>query len=86
MLILLITLLLIAACFVLRELVAVRRQVSSIRQFLEWTAVGLLENGKDTMNPAMREYLENTKRDLIREGVRDGTLPNEQQANEMMRK
>ena len=74
MLILLIMLLLIAVCFVLKELVAVRRQVSSIRQFLEWTAVGLLENGKDAMNPAMREYLENTKKDLIREGVRDGTL------------
>jgi len=86
MLILLLTLLLIAVCFVLKELVVVRRQVSSMRQFLEWTAVGLLENGKDTMNPAMREYMENTKMDLIREGLSDGTLSSEQQVNEVMRK
>ena len=49
--ILLLALLLIAVCFTLKELVAVRREVSSMRQFLEWTAVGLLENGKDTMHP-----------------------------------
>jgi hypothetical protein len=86
MLILLLVLLLIAVCFVLKELVAVRRQLSSIRQSLEWAAVGYLENFKDTMNPAMREYMENAKRDLIREGVRDGTLSSEQQANEIMRR
>lgn len=86
MLILLLALLLIAVCFVLKELVAVRRQVSSMWQFLEWAAVGYLENFKDTMNPAMREYMENAKSDLIREGVRDGTLSSEQQANELMRK
>jgi hypothetical protein len=56
-----------------------------MRQFLEWSAVGFLEKGKDTMNPAMREYMENTKRDLIREGVRDGTLRSEQHANDLMR-
>ena len=85
MLILLLALLLVAVCFVLRELGAVRRQVSSIRQSLEWAAVGYAENFKDSMNPAMREYMENTKRDLIREGIRDGTLSGEQQANEIMR-
>ena len=85
MLTLLLALLLIAACFVLRELVAVRRQVSSMRQSLEWAAVGYAENFKDTMNPATREYMENTKRDLIREGIRDGTISSEQQANEIMR-
>jgi hypothetical protein len=86
MLILLLALLLIAVCFVLKELVAVRRQVSSMRQSLEWAAVGYLENFKDTMNPAMQEYMENAKRDLIRESVRDGTISSEQQANEIMRK
>jgi hypothetical protein len=85
MLILLSLLLLIAVCFVLKELVAVRRQASSIRQSLEWAAVGYAENFKDTMNPAMREYMENAKRDLIREGIRDGTISSEQQANEIMR-
>jgi len=84
--ILLLALLLIAVCLALRELIAVRRQVSSIRQSLEWAAVGYAENFKSTMNPAMREYMEKTKRDLIREGVRDGTLESEQQANEIMRK
>ena len=54
-------------------------------QLLEWTAVGLLENGKDTMNPAMREHMENTKRDLIREGVREGTFRSEQHANDLTR-
>jgi len=38
------------------------------------------------MNPAMREYMENTKRDLIREGVRDGTFRSEQHANDLMRR
>jgi hypothetical protein len=85
MLILLLALLLIAICFVLKELVAVRQQVSSIRQFLEWTAVGLMEGGKDSLNPAMREYMENTKKDLIREGIHDGTLRSEQQVNQITR-
>jgi hypothetical protein len=39
----------------------------------------------DTKNPTMREYMENTKRDLIREGVRDGTFRSEQHANDLTR-
>jgi hypothetical protein len=86
MLTFLLAVLLIVACFVLKELVAVRRQISSMRQFLEWTAVGLLEKNKDTMNPAMRDYIEKTKKDLIREGLRDRSLSSQEQANEVSRR
>jgi len=64
-----------AICFVARELIGIRRQVSSIRQFLEWTAVGLLET-RD-LSPTMREYLEKTKEDLIREGKLNKSLVDE---------
>jgi hypothetical protein len=70
--------LLLVAAFVLKELVAVRRQVSSIRQSLEWFAVGFVEKRKDGLAPAMREYMETTKQDLIREGLREGTLTEQQ--------
>ncbi len=66
MLTVLLVFLTIAACLAVRELVGIRRQVSSLRQFVEWTAVGFLET-KD-LHPAQREYLEKTKEDLIREG------------------
>ncbi|MGA8152752.1 MAG: hypothetical protein WB952_17515 [Terriglobales bacterium] len=74
--------LLVVAAFVLKELVAVRRQVSSIRQSLEWFAVGFLETRKDGLTPAMQEYMEKAKHDLIREGLREGTLT-EQQVNDL---
>ena len=74
--------LLVVAAFVLKELIAVRRQVSSIRQFLEWCAVGFLESRKDALTPAMQEYMEKTKQDLIREGMREGTL-SERQVNDL---
>ncbi len=74
--------LLVVAAFILKELVVVRRQVSSIRQSLEWFAVGFLEKRKDGLAPAVREYIENTKQDLIREGVHEGTLT-EQQIHEL---
>ena len=54
MFIALLMLLLVAVCFVLKELVAVRRQVSPIRQFLEWTSVGFLETRKDNLRPEVR--------------------------------
>jgi hypothetical protein len=85
MLIALLTLLLIVISFILKELLAVRRQISSIRQFLEWTTVGFLETRKDNLRPAIREYMENTKKDLIREGVSEGTI-SEQQANDLLRR
>ncbi len=66
MLTVLLALILIAVCFAAKELVGVRRQVASIRQLLEWTAVGFLET-RD-LPPTQREYLEKTKEDLIREG------------------
>ena len=74
--------LLAVAAFVLKELVAVRRQVSSIRQSLEWFAVGFVEKRKDGLAPAVREYMETTKQDLIREGLSEGTLT-EQQVREL---
>jgi len=74
--------LLVLAALILKELVAVRRQVSSVRQSLEWWAVGFLETRKDDFTPALREYMKNTKQDLIREGFRDGTLT-EQQAKDL---
>jgi len=66
MLIVLMVLILIAVCFAGKELVGIRRQAASIRQLLEWTAVGFLET-RD-LPPTQREYLEKTKEDLIREG------------------
>jgi hypothetical protein len=66
MLLALLALVLIAVCFAAKELVGIRRQLSSIRQFLEWSAVGFLENANPS--PARREYLEKVKEDLIREG------------------
>ena len=45
--------LLVVAAFVLKELVAVRRQISSIRQSLEWFGVGFLEKTKDGLAPAV---------------------------------
>lgn len=83
MLITLLALLVIAA-FVLKELIAVRRQVSSMRQSLEWFGVGFLEKRKDGLAPAVREYMENAKQDLIREGLSEGTLT-EQQVHELFR-
>ena len=74
MLLALLALLLVAVGFVLRELVSLRRQISSIRQSLEWFGVGFLEKSKDGLAPAVREYVENAKQDLIREGLREGTL------------
>ena len=66
MLLVLLALVFIAVCVAVLQLVALRRQVSSIRQFLEWTAVGFLE--KSDQNPEQREYLERVKEDLMREG------------------
>jgi hypothetical protein len=66
MLIALLVFLLVAVCFVVKELVGIHRQVSSLRQFLEWTAVGFQET-RD-LRPAQRAYLEKVKEDLIREG------------------
>jgi hypothetical protein len=84
--------LLVVAAFVLKELIAVRRQVSSIRQSLEWLrqslewwVVGYLETRKDSLPPAVREYVEKAKQDLIREGVHEGTLT-EQQIHELFQK
>jgi hypothetical protein len=73
--------LLVVAVFVLKELITVRRQVSSIRQSLEWYAVGFLEKRRDGLAPAV-SYMENTKQDLIREGLSEGTLT-EQQIQEL---
>ena len=74
--------LLVVVALVLKELVIVRRQVSSIRQSLEWFAVGFLEKKKDGLAPAVREYMENAKQDLIREGRNEGTVT-EQQIHEL---
>jgi hypothetical protein len=74
MLTVLLVLILIAVCFAAKEPVGVRRQVASIRQFLEWTAVGMLEN-RD-LPPVQREYLEKAKEDLIREGGLNERLVN----------
>ena len=63
-----------------RELVNVRRQVSSIRQSLEWFSVGYLEN-RD-LSPRMRDYIQKTKEDLIQEGLHEGTIT-EELANEV---
>jgi len=82
MLIVLLSFLLIAVYFALRELIGMRREVSWIRQFLEWHAVGFLETRKDGLTPAWQEYVEKTKQHLIREGIRDGTLT-EQQVSDM---
>jgi hypothetical protein len=65
MLLALVALGLVAVCLVLRELVRVRRELSSIRQFLEWSAVGLLE--RTDLSPSRREYVEKVKQDLARE-------------------
>jgi len=46
MLILLLALLLIAVCFVLKELVAVRRQVSSMRSFWNGQQLGFWRTAK----------------------------------------
>ncbi len=74
---LLLILLLIILCFAVRELVRIRRQVASIRQFLEWFGVGLAENSKASMGESARQYLEETKQDLIREGNFDPQLARE---------
>jgi len=74
--------LIVVAVLILKELVALRRQVSSIRQFLEWWAVGFLETRRDALTPAMQNYIEKTKQDLVRDGMREGTL-SEQQVNDL---
>lgn len=66
MLLALLAFVLIAVCFAAKELVGIHRQLSSIRQFLEWSAVGFLE--KANPSPAQRGYVEKVKEDLIREG------------------
>jgi hypothetical protein len=59
-------LVLVILCLIAREIIYVHRELSSIRQFLEWSAVGLLE--KADLSPARREYIEKIKEDLMREG------------------
>ena len=66
MLIALLVFLLAALGFIAKEVMNVRRQVASIRQFLEWFGVGFLENRNPS--PAQREYLGKVKEDLINEG------------------
>ena len=66
MLIVLLMMILLAVCFVGKELIGVHRQISSIRQFLEWTAIGSLEN--KNLRPEQREQIQKAKEDLIREG------------------
>ncbi len=66
MLLALVALVLVALCFILRELVGVHRELSTVRQFLEWSAVGFLE--KTDLSPARREQIEKVKEDLMREG------------------
>ena len=48
---------LVTLCFILRELVGVHRELSSIRQFLEWSAVGFLreDRSESRMAGAHRE-------------------------------
>jgi hypothetical protein len=65
----------VVAVFAYRELVNVRRQVSGIRQSLEWFGVGYLEN-RD-LSPRMRDYIQKTKEDLIQEGLHEGTITEE---------
>jgi predicted Holliday junction resolvase-like endonuclease len=64
---LLLFLVLILLCFVMRELVRIRRQVTSIRQSVEWFGLGLAENSKENWSEATRQYMEKAKQDLIRE-------------------
>ncbi len=77
MLTLMLVLLLVILTLVLRELTAIRGQVASIRQFLEWAAVGLLEERKENLGELTRRYLEKTKQDLIREGKLDPQMVRE---------
>lgn len=60
------------------QLFSLRQQVSSIRQFLEWWGVRFVEARKDGLPVAWRESIENVKQELIREGVREGTLTEQQ--------
>ncbi len=74
---LLLFLVVIVLCLGLRELVRVRRQVTSIRQSIEWFGVGLAENSQASMGESARQYLEKTKQDLIRECNVDPQLAHE---------
>jgi hypothetical protein len=74
----------VIAGFVLRELIEIRRQISSIRQSIEWYAVGFMESRKEGLSPTALAYLQKTKEDLLQEGLRDGTLTTEQ-ANHVRR-
>ena len=72
----LLVLLAVVAVLSYREIVKIRQQVSSTRQFLEWFSVGYLEN-RDGVSPHMQQYIEKTKEDLIKEGLQEGTITQE---------